>query len=138
MVQADDQIVSNQTIDDPTSKSNDSLTNSTNNTTDEIPKEPVIEYNYFFCIEDQTFIAVDLITPPNSFTENGIMGLAPNKNKNNIVRTLYNQGQIDKEIVTLNLEARGHVITFGSVNLDGIILSNEDENAQVRFFSNVG
>lgn len=83
-------------------------------------------------------MAVDLITPPKSFPENGVLGLAPHKNDLSIVRTLAAQGQIDREIVTLNLEDRGHSITFGSVNLDAIMLSNGDVHDQVKFFSNVG
>lgn len=129
-------------VDEPTSDAN-STTNTTdgNNTTDpDIPEPPKpIEYDYSFCIADQTFIAVDLITPPKSFNENGVLGLAPSKNRNHIVHTLADQGKIDKEIVTLNLEDRGHVITFGRVNLDAIILENHAENNEsVKYFSNVG
>lgn len=83
-------------------------------------------------------MAVDLITPPKSFPENGVLGLAPNKNGMSIVRTLKEQNKIDRELVTLNLEDERHYIIFGTVNVDSIMLHNDEFNDQVYYFSNVG
>lgn len=79
-----------------------------------------------------------MITPPGSFPENGVLGLAPNKNKMSIVRRLKEQNIIDRELVTLNLEDQQQKIIFGQVSVDRIMLSNQELNDQVNFFSNVG
>lgn len=72
-----------------------------------------------------------MITPPRSFPENGVLGLAPNKNKMSIVRTLKEQNKISRELVTLNLEDQRHYIIFGTVNLKSIMISNDELNDQV-------
>jgi len=101
------------------------------NQTQKNKTESIKRYTYDYCIEDQTFVAVDLVTPPRSFPENGVLGLAPNKNKMSIVRTLKEQNKINRELVTLNLEDQRHYIIFGTVDFPSIATSNDELSDQV-------
>ena len=89
----DDLSSNNQTTDEQSDSSKvDDGTNDQQiddkNQTNQTKTEFIAEYHYDICIQNQTFMAVDMIQPPNSFPENGILGLAPSKNKMSIVRTL--------------------------------------------------
>ena len=41
------------------------------------------------CVDNQRFLAVDIIYPAKSFSENGVLGLAPSDSVKSIIKTMH-------------------------------------------------
>lgn len=90
------------------------------------------------CLKNHKFVAVEKIKG-GEFAANGILGLAPSRDEKSFVRQLFDNGVIDKEIVSLNLEDPNDKTidsTIGFGEIDGSqIIGGEDG---LRYYSNVG
>lgn len=54
-----------------------------------------------------------MIYPGDSFSENGVLGLAPSETVKSIIKTMHSQNVIKDEIISLNYENGNHSILFG-------------------------
>lgn len=89
------------------------------------------------CVKNQTFIAVELIQ--GDFGANGILGLAPTQSSNSFIKTLKNEGVIDRMIVAFDFQdpedvSQSSTVSFGYVDLSQVV-NGEDG---LSYFSNVG
>jgi len=90
------------------------------------------------CLKNHKFVAVEKIKG-GEFAANGILGLAPSRDEKSFVRQLFDNGVIDQEVVSLNLEDpndKSIDSTIGFGEIDGSqIIGGEDG---LRYYSNVG
>ena len=80
------------------------------------------------------FLAVDRIYPENSFSENGVLGLAPTSDVLSIVKNLHEQNKINNQIISINYEDGNHSISFGDIDYSKL---SGGQNS-LNYFSNVG
>ena len=80
------------------------------------------------------FLAVDMIYPDDSFSENGVLGLAPSTSALSIVKNLQAQNVINDQIISINYEDGNHSISFGDIDYSKLPGGPDSLN----YFSNVG
>ena len=79
------------------------------------PPEGMVGRKMELCVKEQEFLAIDDIWPPKSFSEMGIVGLAPGKSQKSVLNTLKKQNIIDHEVMAIDLEEES--ISFGEIKL---------------------
>jgi hypothetical protein len=72
------------------------------------------------CLKKHMFVAIEKIKG-GEFAANGILGLAPSRDEKSYVRQLFDNGIIDKEVVSINLEDPNDIsidstIAFGEID----------------------